>query len=66
MESLQEFLKTNYTIFFSHQWLGWQTPDPVETQFPIMQEAAKKLAAINGSNLGSSLDKTFVWFDYGR
>jgi len=61
MDELEMFLKKNYTIFFSHQWLGWTAPDPgIERQFPIMQAAAKQLAEEN-----ATLDKAFIWFDFG-
>ena len=60
MEGLEGFLRKNYTIFFSHQWLGFGEPDPGDAQFPIMVAATEKLAEEN-----ASLDKTYVWFDYG-
>ena len=70
MESLEVFLRKNYTIFFSHQWLGWGEPDPIDAQFPIMIEATKKLAKDNAASHKSMrgaayMDKTYVWFDYG-
>jgi len=60
MTGLEAFLKKNYTIFFSHQWLGWSDPDPSCIQFEVMKSATVKLSGEN-----STLEKAYVWFDYG-
>jgi len=58
--SLESFLRKHYTIFFSHQWLGWSDPDPSDTQFEVMKAATRKLSENNGG-----LEKTYIWCDYG-
>jgi len=60
MEKAETFLKGNYTIFFSHQWLSYTRPDPFDIQLDAMKEATKQLVAKAKVNLES----TFVWCDY--
>jgi len=45
MKKCGAFLKSKYTIFFSHEWLSYKVPDPKNSQFEIMVKATKTLAA---------------------
>jgi len=60
MDSADAFLKTNYTIFFSHQWLGFGQPDPDNVQMNVMKEAVVDLI----KKVNVSEEKAFVWCDY--
>ena len=60
MTSADAFLKTNYTIFFSHQWLGFGLPDPDNVQMNVMKGAAVDLI----KEAKVSKERAFVWIDY--
>jgi len=60
MEKAETFLKGNYTIFFSHQWLSYSKPDPSNAQLGVMIEATHQLVA----ETKVKLESTFVWCDY--
>jgi len=47
-------------VFVSHQWLGWDHPDPNKDQYPVMVTAVQQLVNLKGW----SLDNTFLWLDY--
>jgi len=54
------FLRRQCIVFFSHQWLGYLTPDPDGTQFRCMAAAVGHIAARDGV---SSAD-LYVWVDW--
>ena len=60
MTKMETFLKSNYTIFFSHQWLAYGKPDPTKCQLKVMKNATKHLSST--SNV--PIESTFVWCDY--
>ena len=61
IEQLKEFQLTNFTIFFSHQWLAFDFPDDVKgTQLEVMKAAVKKLA----EDKKIELESTWIWVDY--
>lgn len=60
MEELKSFKKGKTLIFFSHQWLAWEEPDPDRVQYKAMIAAFKVL--IKRDNI--DLANTFVWLDY--
>ncbi|KAL1499200.1 hypothetical protein AB1Y20_013708 [Prymnesium parvum] len=47
-------------IFFSHQWLGWDEPDPNRVHYACMKNAVERI--IEEST--TSLEQTWVWVDY--
>ncbi|CAK0903916.1 unnamed protein product [Prorocentrum cordatum] len=58
--SQEAFLKRNYVIFFSHQWLSWEEPDPSNVQFAALQAALQTISA----RTGKRLDELYVWCDW--
>lgn len=60
MEKAELFLKDQYTIFFSHQWLAFSTPDPDKSQYDLMVNATRKLA----KKKKMELSKVYIWVDY--
>ena len=60
MEELKSFKKGKTLIFFSHQWLAWEEPDPDRVQYKAMIAAFKVL--IKRDNI--DIANTFVWLDY--
>ena len=52
--------KRGCIVFFSHQWLSSQTPDPEGHQFSDMVKAINALAKVRSL----TIDNIFVWVDY--
>ncbi|CAK0876943.1 unnamed protein product [Prorocentrum cordatum] len=42
---MKNFLRKHYTVFFSHQWLSWEVPDPSQVQFAAMHRALDAISA---------------------
>jgi len=59
-DDLTTFVKMNPTVFFSHQWLGLETPDPNIYHYPAMIAAAEALC----SQQNIDPNKLFCWIDY--
>jgi len=55
-----EAAQSHPIIFFSHQWLCWDEPDPNNVHYPVVLEAAELLRA----RLGKSADEILCWIDY--
>ncbi|KAL1511739.1 hypothetical protein AB1Y20_005027 [Prymnesium parvum] len=47
-------------IFFSHQWLGWDEPDPNRVHYACMKRAVERVV----DESATSLEQTWVWVDY--
>lgn len=54
----KEFAKRGKIIFFSHQWLGWDEPDPKNVLFGCMTRFVRQVAQ------GGSVDDFWVWVDF--
>jgi hypothetical protein len=52
-----EFATKNSIVFISHQWLGWDFPDPNGVHYPIIVEAAEALR----KRLDVDADDLYVW-----
>eukprot|EP00930_Biecheleria_cincta_P096001 TRINITY_DN87889_c0_g1_i1.p1 TRINITY_DN87889_c0_g1~~TRINITY_DN87889_c0_g1_i1.p1 ORF type:complete len:434 (-),score=82.71 TRINITY_DN87889_c0_g1_i1:123-1247(-) len=48
-----------FLIFISHQWLGWDDPDPKNEQFAMMVAGVKRLAYDSQKRLA----ETYIWLD---
>mmetsp|Transcript_3990 Transcript_3990/g.12676 ORF Transcript_3990/g.12676 Transcript_3990/m.12676 type:complete len:1287 (-) Transcript_3990:1959-5819(-) len=57
---LLDFVRMNPTVFCSHQWLAWDTPDPHNVHYPAILEACERLC----EREGVAADKLYVWVDY--
>jgi hypothetical protein len=56
----QDFFEDQFTVFFSHQWLGWSKPDPKGVQYEAMVACLKAIAA----QKKKPLEEIYVWTDY--
>mmetsp|Transcript_65073 Transcript_65073/g.173420 ORF Transcript_65073/g.173420 Transcript_65073/m.173420 type:complete len:412 (+) Transcript_65073:122-1357(+) len=56
---LNLYQKKYITVFFSHQWLAFASPDPEKKQFALMCSAAQQIAIKEQR----SLDDVYVWVD---
>lgn len=60
VESAKEFSKKQTIIFFSHQWLAWEEPDPDNVHYKCMSEAVGTVL----KRSRSSIENSWVWLDY--
>jgi len=61
VELIRQFTQLDHTIlFFSYQWLSWDTPGPNAIQLECMKTALKKVAA---SRNAKSIHNLYVWLD---
>jgi len=61
LKDAHDFAKDQTIIFFSHQWLGWEEPDPKNVHYNCMTTAVKQLVDLSPT---ASMDTTWVWVDY--
>ena len=59
-EDALAFSRKNVIVFFSHQWLGWNEPDPNNAHYPVMIRAIETLQA----KFGYKPEEIFIWLDY--
>jgi len=59
-KEVRAFTAVSHTIYFSHQWLSSDSPDPNGHQFKVMQRVVEREA----EELGCEVDDIFVWVDY--
>ena len=57
---LERFIAKHPTVFFSHQWLGFNEPDPEGLHFQTVCNACEFLLERDGL----AADELFVWVDY--
>lgn len=60
LSDIREFAEDQNIIFFSHQWLAWDEPDPHQVQFQSMERAIHQII----QKSGRPLEKTWIWLDY--
>ncbi|KAL3892752.1 MAG: hypothetical protein SGPRY_014821, partial [Prymnesium sp.] len=60
LSDIREFAEDQNIIFFSHQWLAWDEPDPHQVQFQSMERAIHQIIRQSGR----PLEKTWIWLDY--
>jgi len=66
LAQVQKFRETRWIIFFSHQWLGYSAPDKANLHYSTMCGAlASIIAALPLKGGAPSLDRAFVWVDFG-
>ncbi|KAL1520605.1 hypothetical protein AB1Y20_022180 [Prymnesium parvum] len=58
INSARVFARNQTIIFFSHQWLAWDEPDPNCIHYQCMEEVVRHLTK------KQSLDQVWVWLDY--
>lgn len=56
----REFAASSTIIFFSHQWLAWDAPDPEKIHYRCMANITKKII----NDVGKDAESTWVWVDY--
>jgi len=57
----REFSRDQTIIFFSHQWLSWDLPDPERVHYTCMANVVKNLAKKQALE---NLSASWVWVDY--
>ncbi|KAL1515118.1 hypothetical protein AB1Y20_004181 [Prymnesium parvum] len=60
VSAAEDFAEDRVIIFFSHQWLGWDSPDPEGVHYRCIEGAVKQIA--RQSEL--DLKDVWVWLDY--
>jgi len=59
-DEMMEFMKQFTVVFFSHQWLAWEEPDPTCVQYQVMVKAVDDIV----THEGISIDHVYVWYDW--
>jgi hypothetical protein len=59
-EEVFEWVSKHYTMFVSHQWLGFTEPDPDNIHFPAICSACESIC----SNFNFDESELYVWVDY--
>ena len=54
------FVRDRPTVFCSHQWLAWDSPDPNNVHYPAILAACERLCELEGV----PPDELYVWVDY--
>lgn len=62
LQDARNFARDQTIIFFSHQWLSWDEPDPQNIHFRCMADAVRHI--FQGAL--ATAEKTWVWVDYRR
>ncbi|KAL3920924.1 MAG: hypothetical protein SGPRY_005079, partial [Prymnesium sp.] len=60
ISAAEEFARDQIIIFFSHQWLGWDEPDPKSVHYSCMAKATKSIM----DNSKATEKNTWVWVDF--
>ena len=58
VDALKE--NASFILFFSHEWVGVQHPDPDNVQYPLMVQALSSIVEARGW----PVEKVRVWLDY--
>lgn len=74
MEEVRNFALHKFIVFFSHQWLGWGTPDPELIHYRSMKRAIDRLQQRVKTSMSSNvvtvgegslpLEDIYVWVDF--
>jgi len=67
LAKIAAFASVHLMIFFSHQWLAWNDPDPDGVHFRAMARAVARLQQMLPNPTGSdmaALSDIYVWVDY--
>jgi hypothetical protein len=59
-EEVFEWVSKHFTMFVSHQWLGFTEPDPDNVHFPAICSACETLCA----KFNLKEEELFIWVDY--
>ncbi|KAL3928677.1 MAG: hypothetical protein SGPRY_002286 [Prymnesium sp.] len=59
LRAAKEFANDQIIIFFSHQWLGWDEPDPKNVHYSCIAKAINSIIEKSNSNQKN----TWVWVD---
>mmetsp|Transcript_81678 Transcript_81678/g.221273 ORF Transcript_81678/g.221273 Transcript_81678/m.221273 type:complete len:821 (-) Transcript_81678:1114-3576(-) len=59
-EEVFAWVRTNATVFISHQWLGFTAPDPDNVHFPAICSACESICA----KTGLAESDLYIWVDY--
>eukprot|EP00966_Prymnesium_polylepis_P108780 2518021-Prymnesium_polylepis.1 len=61
LKEARDFARDQTIIFFSHQWLAYDEPDPERVHYQCMSTVVKNIVAQQGT---PGLEATWVWVDY--
>jgi len=60
ISAAEDFAEYRIIVFFSHQWLAWDTPDPDGVHYRCIEGALNQIAAQSKMKL----KELWVWLDY--